>query len=213
MSRYNIEDWLMEQDNPPVPGAGNQQMPKLDIPQGNQQDTASAQNDQPAGPPVDDKPDDDDLTNDPQSPDMDDFYDNSKDFQTWKKDFLDLSIKGDPNEMIDAINQVRERKLDSADRRFVEDNMDVLLLRQDANYDRASREIRRLISQELDRNNPSVSIVQHITNTLEAYPVLNDIFIKLAGRGALKADLHRKHIAALLGAVVVGGGGDMQDLS
>ena len=212
MSRYNIEYWLAEQDNPP--GQPNPGVPPLPQPaaqpQAPQQPPAPAADDNAGKPKQDDLPDD--ITNDPQSPDMPDFYDGSKDFETWKNDFMELSIKGDPNEMIDSINQVRDRKLDGVERRFVEDNTEVLLLRQDANYDRASKEIRRLISQELDRNNPSVSIVQHMTNTLESYPVLHNVFIKLAGRGAQKADLHRKHIAALLGAVVVGGGGDKQDL-
>lgn len=155
---------------------------------------------------------DDDITNDPQSPDMEDFSDNSSDFEEWRKEFFDLAIKGDANLILDAIGQVKDRKLTAPQRRFVEDNFQIALLRQDANFDKASKEIRKLMNQELDRNNPSVSIMEHLKNTLQSYPVINDIFVKLAGQGAFKAELHRRMIGALLGAVQTGSGGNRQDL-
>ncbi len=158
-------------------------------------------------------PDDEDVTQNPESPDMPDgISDESQDFDTWQREFFELSIKGDTNDMLDAISQVRDRNLTAANRRFIEDNLDVVLFRQDANIDKASKEIRKLISQELDRNNPAVSVMQHINNTLEAYPLLSNIFIKLAGLGSRKADYHRKFMASLTGSVIVGGGHDREDM-
>ena len=155
---------------------------------------------------------DQDILNDPQNPDVDSFSDNSADFEAWRKEYFELSIKGDTNEMLDALGQVRDRELTSPQRRFVEDNMQIVLLRQDANFDKASKEIRKLMNQELDRNNPAVSIMEHINNTLQAHPVLNNIFVKMAGQGSMKGELHRRMMGALLGAVQVGSGGNRQDL-
>jgi len=147
-----------------------------------------------------------DQTQDPQAPDMEGIHDESADFETWRKEYFELAIKGDTNEMLDAIGQVRDRNLNAKQRRFVEDNLQCVLLRQDANFDKASKEIRKLINQELDRNNPAVSLMQHIMNTIQAYPILHNVFIKLAGQGALKSELHRQMIGALAGAVQTGSG-------
>ena len=71
-------------------------------------------------------PGDEDVTQDPESPDMPDgISDESQDFDTWQREFFELSIKGDTNDMLDAISQVRDRNLTAANRRFVEDNLDV----------------------------------------------------------------------------------------
>ena len=207
----NMQQWLTEaegpQDNmnfgPPTtdPGTGIGAEIGNAAPQ-NQADTS-----------ITNQPGDDDLTQDPEAPDMPEgISDESQDFDAWKKEFFELSIKGDTNDMIDAIGQVRDRKLGPAERRFVEDNLEVLLFRQDANIDKASKEIRKNIKQELDRNHPAVSVMQHIKNTLDAYPLLSNIFIKLAGLGSRKGDYHRKFMAALTGSVIVGGGGEKEDM-
>lgn len=154
----------------------------------------------------------DDFSKDPQVPDMDDVSDDSSDFNDWKKEFFDSSIKGDTNELLDLIGQVRDRNLKAADKRFVEDNLQITLLRQDANFDKASKEIRRLITQQLDRNTPAISIMQHLDRTLESYPIINNVLIKLAGQGALKAEYHRRVIGALTGSIQMGSGGNKQDL-
>lgn len=153
-----------------------------------------------------------DQSDEPIAPDMSDVSDESTDFETWRREYFDLAIKGDTNQMLDAISQVRDRDLGAADRRFVEDNFQILILRQDSNIDKASKEIRKKITDELDRNNPGVSVMQHITNTLEAYPMLNDIFIKLAGQGGFKGEGHRRFIAALIGGIQTGVGGFKPDL-
>ena len=148
----------------------------------------------------------------PEAPDAEDMTDRSDDFQSWRKNFFELAIKGDTNEMLDAISQVRDRQLGPTERRFVEDNFQILLLRQDSNIEKASKEIRKKISDELDRNNPAVSVMQHITNTLQSHPMLNDVLIKLAGQGGFKGELHRRYIAALTGAVQRGVGQVKPDL-
>jgi hypothetical protein len=105
--------------------------------------------------------------------------------------FFKETVKGDVNKLIDMIHQVRDLELDAYPRKFVEDNMQVCFLRQNANIDKASKEIRKLIKQELDQNNPSVTLVNHITTVLTQMPELNNVFIKLKGLLGMKGDLHR----------------------
>ena len=207
----NLQGWLTEAEMPqdnPFMGPG---------PQANREGEGPGQAignaEEPQGDPSVTNQGDDDLTQDPQVPDMPEgISDDGADFEDWRQEFFDLAIKADTNDMIDAIGQVRDRQLDAAQRRFVEDNLEVVLFRQDANLDKASKEIRKLISQELDRNYPSVSVMQHINNTLESYPLLRNVYIKMAGMGSRKASYHRQFIASLLGAVVVGGGGGKEDM-
>ena len=91
-------------------------------------------------------------------------------------------------------------------------NLQILFLRQNANIDKASKSIRNAIKQNLDQNNPSVSVVNHMFSTLQTMPELNNILIKLKGLLGMKGDMHRKYIASLLGAVQVGSGGNNEDL-
>jgi len=204
----NIETWLEQGSEAPDmgPPTGDAMMNPMGMPPDpNASRPAPEPEEEPAGgmPPEGEGP---------AAPDMGDVSDESTDFDTWRRDFFDLAIKGDTNQMLNAIGQVRDRDLGASERRFVEDNFQILLLRQDANIDKASKEIRKKITEELDRNNPGVSVMQHITNTLEAYPMLNEIFIKLAGQGGFKGELHRRLIGALTGSIQRGVGGFKPDL-
>lgn len=152
-----------------------------------------------------------DVTMDPQAPDMPDDGE-EMDFEQWKDSYFKETVKGDVGKLIDMIHQVRDLELDPYPRKFVEDNMQVCFLRQNANIDKASKEIRKLIKQELDQNNPSVSVVNHITNVLNQMPELNNVFIKLKGLLGMKGDLHRKFIASLVGGVQVGTGSNNEDV-
>src|SRR5262245_16536369 len=68
---------------------------------------------------------------DPQIPDMpEDMGETEKDFEQWKKDFLVESIKGDVGAMKQMIMDVRDRDLDSYQFKFVEDNLQILFLRE-----------------------------------------------------------------------------------
>jgi len=152
-----------------------------------------------------------DVTQDPDAPDMPTEI-NEQDFEQWKSTFFKESVKGDANKLIELIQQVRDLPLDSYPRKFVEDNLQVCFLRQHANIDKASKEIRKRIKNDLDRNNPSVSLVNHMDSTLQTMPELNSVFIKLKGLLGMKGDLHRKFISSLFGGIQVGTGGNNEDV-
>lgn len=152
-----------------------------------------------------------DVSMDPQAPDMPEEQDDM-DFQQWKDAYLKESVKGDVNKLIDMVHQVRDLDLEPYPRKFVEDNLQILFLRQHANIDKAGKEIRKLIKQELDQNNPSVSVVNHMNNVLQTMPELNNVYIKLKGLLGMKGDLHRKFVASIIGGVQVGSGGNNEDV-
>ena len=152
-----------------------------------------------------------DISRDPQSPDMPE-DEEDMDFEQWKDAYYKESVRGDVSKLMDLIQQVRNTDLDAYPHKFVEDNLQILFLRQYSNIDKASKEIRKLIKTELDQNNPSTSLVNHMFNTLKQTPELNNIFIKLKGLLGTKSDLHRKYIASLLGAVQVGSGANNEDI-
>ena len=154
-----------------------------------------------------------DVASDPQLPDMpQDTGEEGPDFEAWKKQFIVDSVKGDIEEMKSSILKVRDRDLDPYQRKFVEDNLQILFLREHSNIDKASKEIRKLMKEELDHNNPGTTTVNHMSTVLEQQPLLNSCFVKLTGLYSMKGDIHRKFIAALLGAVQVGSGAYNEDL-
>lgn len=224
MNNLLIEDWLNEADIPsttspgdpfagqaPVTDPYNNQMPP-DMGGQNLGNQAAPQDDPSAANPIDNQMPDD-VTSDPQAPDMPDEKSEDQDFEVWKNKYFKESIVGDSNKLIDMISPMRERELlDPYQRKFVEDNWNIQLIRQNANIDKASKEIRKLIKDQLDKNNPSTSLVNHITSVIETMPMLNNIFIKLNGYTGLKGDLHRKFLAGLLGAVQVGSGANTEDI-
>lgn len=163
----------------------------------------------PTPPPGDEE---DNVEDDPAEPDRGDEPDEPKDFEQWRHDFLELSIKGDVANMLDSIGAVQNNHLELTQRKFVEDNLRILLYRQEANVAKASKEIRSLIKDDLDRTNPGTTVMQHVMSVVEKDPILQEVLVKLAGFFAMKGDPHRKWLAALLGAVQVGGGGDREDL-
>lgn len=154
-----------------------------------------------------------DVDSDPKTPDMpDDMDEKGPDFESWKKHYLVESIKGDVEKLKDMLLDVRSRNLDDYQRKFVEDNLQIIFLRENANINKISKEIRKALKTELDHNNPATSIVSHMTQTINETPLVNNVFIKLTGLLGQKADLHRKFIASLIGAVQVSGGGANEDL-
>jgi hypothetical protein len=206
MTNHNLQFWLEAIGD--VPPANQPPQPDSQAPVDPnvaQQQPAEMAPEQPVEPQMPD------VSSDPQSAEIPDDKEH-QDFEQWKNTFFKESIRGDVNKLIDMIHEVRDLELDSYPRKFVEDNLQVLFLCQHANIAKASKEIRRLIRQELDKNNPSVSLVNHITSVLETMQDLSNIFIKLKGMYGLKGDLHRKYIAALLGAIQVGSGGNTEDV-
>lgn len=152
-----------------------------------------------------------DISDDPQYPDMPEGGEQD-DFNIWKIKYVKESIKGDPNTLIQKLLSVRERDLQAVEFKFVEDNMDVNMLRQNSNILTVSNEIRKLIKKDFDRTNPSTTLIRHVTDTLEKQPLLNEVYIKCLGLGGAKMTEHRKFVASLLGAVQVGSGGQNEDL-
>ena len=231
MKNKNIfEDWLdsqeiLEQDQPMMggqPDAGGMQAPSGD-PYGSL--SPSGINGQNSGPQNDPNvtnqqqvqnqaSNDQGLENDPNAPDMPDDQKNvEEDFEIWKNKYFKESIKGDTNQLIDILNEQRNKDdLQPYQRKFIEDNFNVQLLRQNSNIEKASNEIRRNMKDQLDQNNPATSVVNHTFNTLSTMPMLNAIFIKMSGYGNLKGDLHRKYLASLTGAVQVGSGANTEDI-
>ena len=214
MSNLALQEWLNEEDEMgmQIPGAEPPQ------PTGQNFDPNMAQ--QPAMPeepqeaPADPNAQQDqnlDISDDPAAPDMPE-ENEEQDFEQWKDAFFKETTRPDVLKLIDMINQVRDLELDSYPRKFVEDNLQICFLRQNSNIDKMCKEVRRLSKESLDQNNPTVSLVNHIFNTMRTMPELNNIFIKLKGLLGMKGDLHRKFIASLTGSVQVGTGGNNEDL-
>jgi hypothetical protein len=215
----NLQFWLNEQDIPPSTSAPDAPIgaPTMDPNMGTgQPNIAPVQNDpnitniEPKPPVADEK----DITKDPVTPDMpEEKGKKPDDFEVWKNTYLRESIKGDTNKLLDFIGQIRDKEgLHPYQKKFIEDNLNIQLIRQNSNVEKASKEIRKLIKEQLDKNNPATSVVSHLHSVLDTVPTLNNIFIKLSGYGGLKGDLHRKYIAALLGAVQVGSGANTEDI-
>jgi hypothetical protein len=136
-----------------------------------------------------------------------------KDYEVWKNEFIKSTVTSDTNDLLNMLHEMRDKEgLESHQKKFVEDNMQIQFLRQHANIEKASKEIRKLMKEELDNNNPAPSIINHIYSVLNTNPELNEVYIKFTGLSGLKGDLHRKFIAALLGAVQVGSGSYLEDL-
>lgn len=218
MSRHALSDWYLNEEDAlaqqmgnnsqafnPDQGAMNQTQ---DVAPGSDPNVANMPQDTRSQPQAQEMPD---RSEDPQTPDMP--QDNSdQDFEQWKNDFFKQSIQGDTQKLLDLVVQVRDSDLDAYPRKFVEDNLQILFLRQNANIDKASTAIRKLIKEQLDQNNPSTSLVNHIFSTLGTMPELGNVFVKLKGLLGMKGDLHRKFIASLFGAIQVGSGGNNEDI-
>lgn len=221
MNRQVLEDWLVEQDMPVLggqPDTPGMQAPTGDAGMGAGPDPMAnlGQNDpNVANMPTQMAPGQEgggeDITQDPMAPDMPEEKED-EDFEQWKNKFFKAAVKGDANELIDMLNEVRDLDLKPYQRKFVEDNLNIQLLRMNANIAKASKEIMSNIKENLDRNNPATSVVNHLSDSLSEDPLLMQIFIKLNGYGGLKGDLYRKYIAALTGSVQVGSGANNEDI-
>lgn len=147
-----------------------------------------------------------DLSQDPEHPELPDGIDEQgQDFEVWRREYCQESIKGNVSILIDLLNQVRDRDLAPADRRFVEDNLQVQYLRQQSNVLDASKEVRRGFNEQLDKNNPASTAAKLLQEALEKQMVIKDMFIKTTGYYGMKGDVHRKLLAGLMGAVMMGG--------
>ena len=227
---YNaaLEEWLNEAEGDPAMNpSGNPPASGLGVPPGQESPQAADPNappvaddsavnpqqaaDQASGQEADSQEEAPDRSGDPEAPDMPEEKEEVG-FEEWQDLFFRESTKGDVGKLIDLIHKVRDNDLDAYPRKFVEDNLQVCFLRQHANIDKASKEIRKLIKDELDQNNPAKSICQHMNSALQTTPDLNNVFIKIKGLLGAKGDMHRKYVASLLGGVQVGNGGNTEDI-
>lgn len=201
MMKYNtLNFWTEEEEVSPKQNAPSQEA--------SQENPASMEGDQTKADP-----------NDPEplgelAPDMPEENDDEalENFESWKITFFKESIHSDVNSLIESINKIRDENLDSYQRKFVEDNLQILFLRQNSNIEKANKEIRKLIRSELDENNPSVSLINHLDSVFKKNVELSNVLIKIKGTLGMKSDLHRKFLSSLLGCVQVGNGADNEDI-
>lgn len=234
MKNYNVEDWLVEFDipaaaaNPDSPAGPptsspdfassmtDQQMPdpnsvdpNINMDMNQDADQEPNQEQQP------EVPSDQGDIEEPEVPDMpeDSSKNENDDFEIWKSNFFKESVKGNPNDLLDIIAKARDKEnLLPYQRKFVEDNYNIQLIRLNSNVLEASKLIRKNIKEQLDKNNPATSIVNHIANVLDTMPHLNGTFIKMMGYSGNKGELHRKFIAALTGSVQVSSSPDKENI-
>lgn len=213
-NKLNEHDWLMEFDIPPMGGQPDMAAggPPMSQP-GGPGDPMGAGPQEPGVDPNQPAVHQavDDISDDPQYPDMPEEGD-TDDFEIWKIKYINESIKGDYVKLISMLKEVRDRDLEEIDRKFVEDNLQICFLRMNTNIFTASTEIRKLIKKDLDRTNPATSLLGHISAVLDTSPLMNEVYIKISGLGEAKAAQHRKFMAAMTGSVQVGNGGANEDI-
>jgi hypothetical protein len=227
MSRNNIEDWLVEFDIPPSAQADAPSGPAASQPDFADTMNQDAQidpnqpNDQQTEPdqqmnPNQEEPSNNSADDVQEEPEIEDDIEGNKDeedFEVWKSNYFKETVKGNPNDLIDLLSPLRDQDaLLPYQRKFVEDNFNVQLLRLNSNILDASKSIRKNIKDQLDKNNPATSIVNHIANVLDTMPHLNNTFIKMMGYSGNKGELHRKFLAALTGSVQVSSSPDKENI-
>jgi len=206
--RHNLEFWLEE----------DQQMPQMpqDPQVTNQADVQAQASDEMGQPPAPEEgqaPPADDVSEDPETPDMPEEGDGDQDFEVWKSNYFKESIKGDAAALLEMLSPMREKEgLEPYQRKFVDDNWNVQLVRQNANVAEASKQIRKAIRDQLDKNNPATSVVNHMFNTLQGIPTLNETFIRMMGYTGNKGELHRKFVAAITSSVQVSSSPDKESV-
>ena len=206
--RHNLEFWLEEDQQLQDPQVANQ---------GAVQDQGMGGD--PNQPPADEEPSDaqkppnEDVSEDPETPDMPEEGGGERDFEVWKSNYFKESIKGDASKLLDLLSPMRDREsLEPYQRKFIDDNWNIQLIRNNANVSEASKQIRKAIRDQLDRSNPATSVVNHLFNTLQTVPTLNDVFIRAMGYTGNKGELHRKFIAALTSSVQVSSSPDKENI-
>jgi hypothetical protein len=212
---HNLEFWLEAESPEQVDIAANQAdqqqaEPQQELPGGEVQAQDQAQGQDQA---QDQTQAQDDVSQDPEAPDMPEESDDNLDFEVWKSNYFKESIKGDAAKLMEMLSPMRERdEMEPYQRKFVDDNWNVQLLRANANIASASKNIRKSIKDQLDKNNPATSVVNHVFQGLEPVPGLNEAFIRMMGYSGNKGEIHRKFLAALTGSVQVSSSPDKENI-
>jgi hypothetical protein len=227
MKNYVIYDWMQKLHEQggfggDIPAAGGQPDPFGMTPQSDPMGAGAIPDPNIANPPQGMPPEQmgqmgaeqpADVSQDPEAPMMPEEEPQKDDFEVWKKTYFKASIKGDPNELLEMLSPIREQEtLEPYQRKFVDDNWNIQLLRQNSNIEKASKEIRKGIKEQLDQNNPATTVIDHITSVLETMTMLNTKFIQILGYGSYKGELHRKYIASLTGSVQVSSSPDQENV-
>lgn len=212
MTNHNLDFWLEEQDQAAVDTADSSMQgnipsadPSADM---SGPDVTAMSADEPDA----QQPSGEDVSGDPETPEMPEEKDSQEDFEIWKSNYFKESIKGDAERLMEMISPMREKELEPYQRKFVEDNWNVQLLRMNSNVSEASKQIRKSIRDQLDRNNPATSVANHVFNTLESIPGLKDVYIRMMGYSGNKGELHRKFLAAITGSVQVSSSPDKENV-
>lgn len=197
---HNLDFWLEEQDQPVVPA----------------QD-AAAKDDLAGdvdGPDITDATGEEspEVSEDPESPDMPEEEGGEDDFEVWKSGYFKESIKGDAEKLMEMISSMRDKDLEPYQRKFVEDNWNIQLLRMNSNVAEASKQIRKAIRDQLDRNNPATSVMNHVVGALETVQGLKEVYIRMMGYSGNKGELHRKFLAAVTSSVQVSSSPDKENI-
>lgn len=200
--RHNLDFWVEEQDPQVTNQGGVEATADAEIPQPQEQPEAGDEQNPP-----------EDISSDPEIPDMPEEKGDEKDFEVWKSNYFKESIKGDASTLLEILSPLRNKEgLEPYQRKFVDDNWNVQLIRQNANVAEASKQIRKAIRDQLDRSNPATSVVNHMFNTLQTVPTLNETFIRMMGYTGNKGELHRKFIAAVTSSVQVSSSPDRENV-
>ncbi len=86
---------------------------------------------------------------DPEDPEIEDDKE-LDDFETWRNDYMKLAIACDTNAMLDSIRPWRNvEDIEAAQAKFINDNYQILLYREDATIDKISKEIRSEIKKSI----------------------------------------------------------------
>ena len=207
--RHNLEFWLEEDQQLQEPQVTNKDAMQD---QGMGGEPAMPPESQEPQPPQQEPPRED-VSEDPETPDMPEEKGDDRDFEVWKSNFFKESIKGDASKLMELLSPMRDREnLEPYQRKFVDDNWNIQLIRNNANVAEASKQMRKAIREQLDQSNPATSVANHLYNTLQTIPTLNDVFIRAMGYTGNKGELHRKFVSALTSSVQVSSSPDKENI-
>ncbi len=154
-----------------------------------------------------------DQVKEPTDPDLPE-EDEDKDFELWRGEFIELSSKLNIKDCLESLRPWKDKvsDLEPPQAKFVNDNYAIFNYLQDPLIYESMKEIRNLIKEQLDKTYPGTVLMQHLTTVIGKKDPLQQVLIKLFAAYGMKADLHRKYVAALLCAVQTGGGNRIWDL-
>ena len=127
------------------------------------------------------------------------------DFDSFRDEYIDATVNEKPDALLEKLDQLRGIvDLGPKERKFLNDNIHILLLMREQEIYDASRKLHRV---EL-----ALDLVSQLSETLDKTAILNEVPIKLPSFFGMKADLYRKFVAALCGGVQIGSGATVEDI-